>query len=118
MQNVEARGLSATPGAEDPVLAEIVRRLAATYHPLRIYLFGSTARGDAGPDSDYDLMVIVDDDAPEAMRRSRSGYAALRGLGVAKDIVVSTARNFDRQLHLRASFPSTIVREGRLVYGC
>ena len=38
----------------DPVLAEIVRRLAAAYQPERIYLFGSKARGDAGPDSDDD----------------------------------------------------------------
>jgi predicted nucleotidyltransferase len=34
------------------------------YHPWRLYLFGSTARGDAGPDSDYDFMVVVPDDAP------------------------------------------------------
>ena len=45
------------PSADDPVLPEVVRRLAEVYHPLRIYLFGSAARGDAGPDSDYDLMV-------------------------------------------------------------
>jgi hypothetical protein len=41
-----------------------VRRLVEAYHPERIYLFGSKARGDAGPDSDFDLMVIVSDDAP------------------------------------------------------
>ena len=42
------------PSADDPVLPEVVRRLVEAYHPLRIYLFGSAARGDAGPDSDYD----------------------------------------------------------------
>lgn len=41
----------------DPLLAEIVRRLAEVYSPERIYLFGSTARGDAGHDSDYDLIT-------------------------------------------------------------
>ena len=40
---------------EDVRLAEIVRRLAEAYQPERIYLFGSKARGDEGPDSDYDL---------------------------------------------------------------
>ena len=55
----------------DPVLAEIVRRLLKAYEPQRIYLFGSKARGDAGPDSDYDLMVVVPDDAPPERRRSR-----------------------------------------------
>jgi hypothetical protein len=43
--------------ANDPTLAEIVRRLVETFQPLRIYLFGSKARGDAGPDSDYDLLI-------------------------------------------------------------
>ena len=41
------------------MLAEIVRRLVEAYHPERIFLFGSWARGDAGPVSDYDLMVVV-----------------------------------------------------------
>ena len=49
---------------EDPILAEIVRRLVETYRPERVYLFGSHARGDAGPDSDYDLMVVVPNQTP------------------------------------------------------
>ena len=55
----------------DPILDEIVERLVAAYQPQRIYLFGSKARGDAGPDSDYDLMVIVNGDAPLDHRRSQ-----------------------------------------------
>jgi len=85
------------------------------YQPLRIYLFGSAARGDAGPDSDYDLMIVVPDEAPPDRRRSRRAYVALRGLGIAKDVLVSTVGGFDRQLHLKASLPSTILREGRLL---
>jgi len=117
MSDVEHLDVPRQPGVDNPVLSEMVRRLAAVYRPRGIYLFGSTARGDAGPDSDYDLMVIVPDESPDELKKSTPGYAALRGLGVAKDILVSTATNFDRQLHLRASFPSTILREGRLVYG-
>jgi predicted nucleotidyltransferase len=104
------------PSADDPVLSEIVRRLSEVYHPLRIYLFGSAARGDAGPDSDYDIMVVVPDDTPADLKRSRRGYRAIRDLGVPRDILVSTARDFQTQLHLKASFPSTVVREGILLY--
>ncbi|MGO9008844.1 MAG: nucleotidyltransferase domain-containing protein [Bryobacteraceae bacterium] len=104
------------PSAGDPVLGEVVRRLSEVYHPLRIYLFGSAARGDAGPDSDYDLMVILPDEAPAHLRRGNPGYRALRGTGVAADGVWPQG-DFNRQLHLRASFPSTIVREGKLLYG-
>ena len=45
-----------TPSAGDPRIAEMVRRLVEVYQPVRIYLFGSAARGDAGPDSDYDFI--------------------------------------------------------------
>jgi predicted nucleotidyltransferase len=104
----------------DPILAEIVRRLVEAYHPERVYLFGSHARGEAGPDSDYDLMVVVPDNAPPDLRRSRRAYEALWGLGgwgTAADVLVWTREEFDKRLHLRASLPSTILREGRLLHG-
>lgn len=116
MQNAQTR-IARPPSASDPILNEVVRRLVAVYHPERIYLFGSTARGDAGPDSDYDLMIIVAEDAPHHLRQGKAGYRALRGTGVAADVQVWSQRDFDRQLHLRASFPSTIVREGKVLYG-
>ena len=51
--------IAAIPDSRDePVLAEIVRRLVEGFHPERVYLFGSRARRDAGPDRDYDLMVV------------------------------------------------------------
>jgi len=60
-----------TPSAGDSVLAEVVRRLVNAYRPARIYLFGSVARGDASPDSDYDIMVVVPDDA--SLERQTAG---------------------------------------------
>jgi predicted nucleotidyltransferase len=99
-----------------PILTEIVRRLVRTYGPERIYLFGSMARGDGQADSDYDLMVVVPDDTPLERRRVRLAYQALRGTGIAVDVLVWTRRTFEERLHLKASLPSTIVREGKLVY--
>jgi hypothetical protein len=116
MQNAQTE-ITKPPSADDPVLRDIVRRLVGVYHPERIYLFGSTARGDAGPDSDYDLMIIVPDEAPQRLRRGNPGYRALRGTGVAADVQVWPQGDFNRQLHLKASFPSTVVREGKLLYG-
>ena len=101
---------------DDPALEEVVRRLVGVYHPDRIYLFGSKARGDAGPDSDYDLMVVVPDETPPELRRSGEGYRAIWRLGAAADVLVYRKTTFDEQLHLKASLPSTILREGKLVY--
>ena len=63
------------------------------YRPEHILLFGSIARGEAGPDSDYDLMVVVPDDAPPEQQSSRAGYRAVRHPAAARDIFVSTATN-------------------------
>jgi predicted nucleotidyltransferase len=106
-----------TPTSSDPVLAEVARRLVEAYRPDRIYLFGSVARGDAGPDSDYDLMVVVPDDAPPELQDCGAAYRALRGLGIAKDVLVWTRSEFEKRLHLKASLPATIVvREGKLLH--
>jgi predicted nucleotidyltransferase len=104
------------PSVDDPVLAQMVQRLVDAYHPHRIYLFGSVARGDVGPDSDYDLMIIVPDDAPAPLRKCDLAYEVLRGFRLAKDLLVWTRSDFEKRLHLKASLPSTILREGKLLY--
>ena len=93
-----------------------MRRLVEAYRPEYIYLFGSVARGDAGPDSDYDIMVVVPGEAPRELRDCDLAYRALRGLGIAKDILVRTRSEFEKRLHLKASLSSSILREGKLLH--
>ena len=116
MADQRTEGSRTATRAEDPVLNKIVTRLVDTYHPERIYLFGSRGRGDSGSDSDYDLMVVVSDDAPRLLRRAAPAYEALWELHTAVDVLVWTREAFDSRLHLRASLPSTFKRDGRLVY--
>ena len=97
----------------DPILREIVSRLVAALNPVRIYLFGSQARGEAGPNSDYDILLVVERLDEPAYRLAQRGYRALRGVPAAVDVVVWDRRTFDARLHLKASFPATVVREGR-----
>jgi predicted nucleotidyltransferase len=101
----------------DATLAELVRRLTEAYHPDRVYLFGSRARGEAGPDSDYDILLVVPDNAPAESRRARLAYRALRGTGVAADVVVWTRTAFEERLRIPASLPATVVREGKALVG-
>lgn len=106
-----------TPKAGDPALAEVVRRLVEAYQPEHIYLFGSVARGDAGPDSDYDLLVVVPDNARPDRRRSRLAYEVFRGTGTAADVLVCTQSYFEERRSLRASLPGTVLREGKSLHG-
>ncbi len=107
--------MSAVPIA-DPRLAEIVRRLVEAFRPERVYLFGSKARGDEDPDSDYDLMVVVSASAQPAYRRAQEAHGLLWDLGVAADVLVWTREEFEPRLRLAASLPATVVREGKLLY--
>jgi predicted nucleotidyltransferase len=99
-----------------PILREVVQRLVSAYEPERIYLFGSTGRGETQLDSELDIMVVVPDNASADRRRSRLAYQVLRGTGAAGDVLVWTKRSFDERLHLKASLPATVIREGKILY--
>jgi hypothetical protein len=101
----------------EEAIAEITRRLVEYYQPERIYLFGSVARGDDGPDSDLDFCVVVPDEIPSGKFNSNAVYSYVSGTGHAKDIVPWRRTDFDlRARHVVASLPAAVVREGRLLY--
>jgi predicted nucleotidyltransferase len=102
--------------ALDPkVVDEIVKRLTSVLHPVRVVLFGSAARGEMGPGSDVDLLIVV----PDGTRRrdaSRKAFRALSGLGIAKDVIVVT----ESDVKEFGENPSLVIKpaleEGREVY--
>ena len=98
-------------------IAEVTRRLVEACRPVRVYLFGSAARGETGPDSDLDFLVLVPDDAPEDVIRGGLLYRVLQGIPDAVDIVPWRRSDFEgRAAHVVASLPATVVREGRLLF--
>jgi len=103
--------------SHDQTIAEITTRLVEYFRPERVYLFGSAARGDEGPDSDLDFCVVLPDDAPERFYRAKAHAEALEGIGTATDIVRVPVSDFDaRAAHVAASLPATVTREGILLY--
>jgi predicted nucleotidyltransferase len=98
-------------------VAEITQRLIGFFNPERIYLFGSEARGDAGPDSDLDFIVVVADEAPAALLSGAGHAAMLKGIAAAVDVIPWRKSDFEgRAAHVATSLPATVVREGRLLY--
>ncbi len=108
---------ASTSGTVADPLTESVRRLRESLPAERIYLFGSRARGDAGEDSDYDFLVVVNDSQIPRYKREQKAFRALCGLGIAKDVLVFTKREFEKGLAVITSLPATVLREGRLLYG-
>ena len=88
------------------LLHELVRRIVDAVHPLRIILFGSAARGEMGPDSDLDTLVIMPDGSHRG-ETTQEIYRHLWGLGFAKDIVVIT----EGDLRQYAANPSLVIKE-------
>jgi predicted nucleotidyltransferase len=117
MAQQSSAGVEPAPNSDgDPALDEVVRRLVAALNPERIYVFGSRARGDAGADSDYDVMVVVSRAGERPYALEHRAYHALRGLTTPVDIVVVTRDQFERRRAVVASLPATVEREGRLLY--
>lgn len=98
-------------------IREITRQLITYYQPDRIYLFGSSARGDFGTDSDLDFCVVLPDDSPDELLSSGEIYRFLRGAGYPKDVIPWRKSDFEaRAAHVVTSLPATVVREGVLLY--
>jgi predicted nucleotidyltransferase len=98
-------------------LDELVRRIVEAVHPLKIILFGSAARGEMGPESDVDLLVVM----PEGTHRRRTAQD-LRvllfesGFPVAVDIVVAIPEDIEEYGHDIGYIYHTVLREGQELY--
>ncbi|MFQ5429522.1 MAG: nucleotidyltransferase domain-containing protein [Phycisphaerae bacterium] len=99
----------------DNILNEITRRLVEQFAPTRIILFGSQARGTADDRSDVDLLVVCPingrkRDLMVAMDR------ALSGLGIARDVIVLTPEEYERNRRIPGTVARPAALEGRILY--
>ena len=100
----------------DPkVIDELVRRIVEVAHPLRIILFGSASRGDMGPDSDLDVLVVVPDGTHRRHTAQRI-YRNMIGFGLAVDVVVATESDLRQYSDNFSLVYYPALREGREIY--
>lgn len=100
----------------DEAIAEITRRLVEYYQPELIYLFGSAARGEDGPDSDLDFCVVLPDAAPPELLKPGGIYRRLWDVPEAVDIFRIRRREFERRRDWLVSIPAAVRQGGRLLY--
>ncbi len=101
---------------ENAALAAVVARLRMALDPKEIWLFGSRARGEARPDSDFDLLVVAKRGGAFGSDDYDLADAPLKGCGVGCDVVPCSAEDFEDGASLRTSFVSQILSEGRKLY--
>jgi predicted nucleotidyltransferase len=100
----------------DPkILDDLVRRIVEVVHPRQIILFGSAARGDMGPQSDIDVLVVVPDGTHRRHTAQRI-YQHLIGLGAAVDVVVATESDLQQYGNNFSLVYYPALHEGRAIY--
>lgn len=95
-------------------LAEIVRRIVETADPEKVILFGSTARGDAGPHSDMDFLIIKS--TPNKRELSARIRRALYGVEAAVDLVVVSPEYVEKYKDTHALIVKPALKDGIVVY--
>ena len=93
----------------------MANRLRTTIRAERVWLFGSQARGDAGIDSDIDLLVVVPDSPVSRYQRAVAARRELSIFNAPMDIVVMTHDEWENDLKAPCSLASTVSREGILI---
>lgn len=97
------------------VISQIVRRIARKFHPEKIILFGSHARGTATPESDVDLLVVM---PPKGTRREQQVQIrlALHDIPVPKDIIVVSPEDLERRRGIFGTIEYPAMKEGKILY--
>jgi predicted nucleotidyltransferase len=96
-------------------IQQMVRRISAEFDPDQIILFGSYARGEAGPDSDVDLLVVM---PVEGSKRAKQLEirAAVGDVRVPKDVIVSRTEEFQWRKDTVGTIEYPAVSEGVILY--
>ncbi|MGD0090213.1 MAG: nucleotidyltransferase domain-containing protein [Planctomycetota bacterium] len=97
------------------IIAGIVKRIVREFHPDKIILFGSQARGTAGPDSDVDLLVVMSVEGSKFEKSIQIGLA-LNTFRIPLDIVVRTPQDLERRWWIPGTIERPALLEGKVLY--
>jgi predicted nucleotidyltransferase len=93
----------------------MVQRLVERFGPEQIILFGSHARGTAGPDSDVDLLVVMPFSGSKRAKQLEMRMA-LHDISLPKDIILVTPDEVTRRRDIVGTIIRPAMREGKVLY--
>ena len=100
---------------QPPYLSEVVDRIVRKFHPEKIILFGSWARGEARADSDLDLLVVLSQ-VEHTRKAAIEVLRALNGLPISKDVIVTTPQKIAEHGKKVGYVLRSALEEGKVIY--
>lgn len=97
------------------ILDKIIQTILEVIIPDKIILFGSQARGEARPDSDYDILIIKSD-IGNKLKIEQDIYEKIIGIDESIDIIVRTPENIENDKNKIGSFTARALKEGKIIY--
>ena len=103
------------PNSVNRHIQEMVERIVTQFHPDKIILFGSHARGEGTADSDVDLLVIM---PVEGSKRAKQLEirATVHDVRVPKDIIVTRPEEFQWRKDIVGTIERPAAQEGKILY--
>ncbi|MBI5351277.1 MAG: nucleotidyltransferase domain-containing protein [Chloroflexi bacterium] len=96
------------------VIRAVVRQIAEQFKPRKIILFGSYARGNPRPESDVDLLVVMDTPLKEWEQSLKIRHSL--GVMFGMDLVVRTPKKLAQRVKMGDSFIQDVLKEGKVLY--
>lgn len=96
-------------------ITKIISQIVKKFHPEKIVLFGSYARGEANPDSDIDLLVVMPVEGSKREKAVEIGVA-LHNIKIPKDIIVTTPEEFEWKKDVCGTIEKPAFRHGKILY--
>ncbi len=107
--------MNALLSKQPPYLSEVVDRIVRKFHPVKIILFGSWARGSAREDSDLDLLVVL----PKVEHTRKAAIQignSLSNLPISKDVIVTTPEDIEKYGKTVGYILLPALEEGKVIY--
>jgi predicted nucleotidyltransferase len=100
----------------DKEIQDITQQIIEKYSPEKIILFGSAARGDVGPDSDADFLIVKKDTPHYGADRIRELSRIIKRK-IAVDFLIYRPEELEKRLKMGDPFLKTVLKEGKVLHG-
>jgi predicted nucleotidyltransferase len=99
----------------EEIIQTIKTRIVSEFDPLWLIIFGSRARDENSPGSDFDLLVVMEL-APDKRKTAVEIRRLLADLPASKDIIVTTPEEISRRGRMIGTVLRAALREGKILY--